>query len=145
MAERSVVTWEFAVEWGNPYTEPPNGLPRVAARVQLAAPRGAGAPDIPPDIERTWRDLNAAYEAQQPPDEPPRWPWCIAVYIVDRTRRQMSPEGKFRKRRGNLIRRMKRRFPLVAEEMIRAELERQPDYYGLTPEQARSWTLEGES
>ena len=145
MAERSVVTWEFAVEWGNPYTDPPSGGPRVAARVQVAAPRGAGAPHIPPDIERTWLELNAAYIAQQPSDELPRWPWFIAIYAVDRARRQMSLEGKFRKRRGNLVRRVKRRYPVVAEEMIRAELERRPDYYGLTPEQARSWTLEGES
>jgi hypothetical protein len=119
-------------------------MPRVAARAEVTAPRRAGAPEVPPEIERAWRDLNAAYASSLAPDHPPRWPWFLAVYELDRPRGPISEEAKLRKRRGNLIRRMRRRFPLAAEAMIRAELERRPEYYGLTPEEARAWKFEGE-
>jgi len=138
------VIWEYTVQWGNPYTEPPDGLPRVLARVQVSAPRGAGAPDVPAEIIRVWSETNAAFVASLPPGAPARWPWCVYVSAIQQAQRQVSDETRFRRRRQNLIRRMRRRYPLLAEQMIREAFERKPEYYGLTLDEARNWLGEKE-
>jgi len=133
------VIWEYTVQWGNPYTEPPEGLSRVLARVQVPAPRGAGAPDVPAEIERVWSEANAAFAANLPSGTPAMWPWDIYVSVINPAQRQASDEARFRRRRQNLVRRMRRRYPLFAEQMIREALERKPEYYGLTVDEARNW------
>jgi hypothetical protein len=136
--------WEYTVEWGNPYTEPPDGLPRVLARVQVSAPCGAGAPDVPAEIDRVWLEANAAFVASLPPGTPAKWPWCVYVSAIHQSQRQVSDETKFRRRRQNLMRRIRRRYPLFAEQMIREALERKPEYYGLTLDEVRNWIGEKE-
>jgi hypothetical protein len=132
--------WEYSVQWLDPYTDPPNGLSRILAEARIAVPRGTGAPPIPADIERVWREANASFVSSLPPGEPPRWPWKVVVSLI-RKRRQVSEEGRYKLRRGNAIRRIRRQYPLIAEEMIRQEFLRNPQYYGLTEDEARSWTL----
>jgi hypothetical protein len=139
------VIWEYTVQWGNPYTEPPDGLPRVLARVQVSAPHGAGAPDVPDEIGRVWSEANAAFVASLPSGTPATWPWGIYVSVIDPAQRQASDEARFRRRRQNLIRRIRRRYPMFAEQMIREALERNPAYYGLTLDEVRQWSSEKES
>jgi len=139
------VIWEYTVQWGNPYTEPPDGLPRLLARVQVSASRGAGAPSVPAEIDRVWSEANAAFVASLPPGTPVKWPWSVYVSVTEQARRQVSDEARFRRRRQNLVRRIRRRYPLFAEQMIREALERKPEYYGLTLDEVRNWIGEVET
>ena len=136
-----VLAWEYSVRWGNPYTEPPDGMPRVLMTVSVPPNPGGSAPGIPDEIERVWREANAAFVASLPPGEPPRWPWSVCVGDILPPPRQISDEARFRLRRKRLERRMLRRYPLFAEQFMREQLCRKPGYYGLTPEQARTWRI----
>ena len=55
--------------------------------------------------------------------------------------RKLSDEAKYRIRRKRLVRRITRKYPLFADQFIRDALLLKPEYYGLTPEQARTWTV----
>lgn len=136
-----VIAWEYSVRWGNPYTEPPDGMPRVLLTVQVPPSPGGGAPGAPPEIDRVWREANAAFVASLPPGSPVKWPWSVCLHDVLPPPRQLSDEAKFRLRRMRLERRMLRKYPMFAEQFVREMLLRKPDYYGLTPEQARSWRI----
>jgi hypothetical protein len=143
MTHEDPVVWEFLVHWGNPYTEPPDGQPRVIARMRVAMPRDAGAPETPPEIIRAWETANRTFVERFASGDRPRWPYFIAVSRVQEVRRRQSDRAKYGRRLAYLIRRMQKRYPLVAETMIRAALEQKPEYYGMTVEEARRWTLGG--
>lgn len=145
MKRDDTTVWEFVVHWGNPYSDPPEGVERVIARTRITTPRGAGAPPIPDEILHRWHEANRAFAERLPIGDAPRWPWSISVSEVQKTRRTLSDRAKHRRRLAALVRRMQRRFPLVAETMIRAVLEQKPAYYGLTLEQARQWRLEDDA
>jgi hypothetical protein len=143
MKRDELTIWEFLVHWGDPFTDPPDGQPRVIARTRVTVPRDAGAPEPPPDILHAWEAANRAFVERFAPSDRPRWPWFIAVSRVQETRRRQSDRAKYARRLTYLVRRMEKRYPLVAETMIRAALMQKPDYYGMTAEEARRWTLGG--
>jgi hypothetical protein len=144
MTRDKTTLWEFVVEWANPFTDPPDGQPRVVARTRVAVPRDAGAPETPSDILRAWETANRTFVERLAPGERPRWPYSIAVSRVELTVRRQSDRAKYGRRLAYLVRRMRRRYPMVAEEMIRAALEQKPEYYGMTLEEARRFRLGGE-
>ncbi len=55
--------------------------------------------------------------------------------------RRLPEETKHRIRRQRLERRIARRYPMFAEQIVREELARKPAYFGLTIEQAQAWAL----
>ena len=57
---------------------------------------------------------------------------CFEIVDTGKPRRQLSLETKQRIRRRNLERRVRRRWPLFAEEFIAEALRRKPDYYGVS-------------
>lgn len=144
MTRDETTLWEFVVEWGNPFTEPPAGQSRVIARRRVAVPRDAGAPETPHDILRAWETANRTFVERLAPVDRPRWPWVIAVARVRESVRRQSDRAKYGRRLAYLVRRMRRRYPMVAEEMIRAALEQKPEYYGMTLDEARRFRLGGE-
>jgi len=143
MRRDETTVWEFLVHWLDPFTEPPNGQPRVIAWTRVAVPRDAGAPEKPPEIVRAWETANRAFVEQLDSDDRPRWPYVIAVSRVQETQRRQSDRAKYGRRLAYLVRRMQKRYPLVAETMIRAALEQKPEYYGMTADEARRWTFGG--
>jgi hypothetical protein len=113
-------------------------------RTRITVPRDAGAPETPADILRAWERANRTFVERLASGDRPRWPYVIAVARVQDTRRRQSDRAKYGRRLASLVRRMRRRYPMVAEMMIRAALEQKPEYYGMTLDEARRWTLGGE-
>lgn len=103
------------VEWSNPYTEPPDGMPRRLAEWKVIDWRHAqdrAAPD----------DLSALALAV------PGYALCWSM--IDRPkRRRWSKERKARERKRRLRKRMEDKYPMFAEEFIEQELEERPAYF----------------
>ena len=107
----------FAIKWGNPYTNPPEGMPRelmAATRLQESTR------DIPPEIQEALETLAR-----------PGSGWNLFVGIDEdaRPRRRLSPQAKGRIRRKSLERRVRRAAPLFADRIIAEEIAGNPKYF----------------
>lgn len=102
--------WRCQLAWGNPYTAPPPGTPRIRMAVLCDRPH-----PIPDEILQAWIPGDG---------------WAVHwVMIEQRPIRRWSQEARARVRRGNLRKRMEKNFPLFAEDFIAAELAARPSYY----------------
>lgn len=108
------VVWQ--IEWGNPYTQPPAGEPRVLAMQIL--PRGVQ----PKLLEKLFplQTIGGGYSI------------CWKGLLDRKPPRKLSTEAKQKIRRGNLKRRAQHHAPLFAEQYIAEELAARPDYFGGT-------------
>jgi len=108
----------YRLAWGNPYTQPPDNLPRV-----VATEIGRRGPDGFPGI--------AALCAASP-----RFGlgsgYSVHFYgaIDEKPPRRLSGEARQSIRRKALRRRQERNNPLFAEVAIEAAQARNPEYYG---------------
>lgn len=106
----------FRVEWNNPYTEPPDGAPRILAEIFL------------PD----------AVDGKPPPEiraipVTPGGGYSLSIRAISPPSRQLPVQTLARVRRKRLERRVRAKTPLFADEFIAGELARKPDYYaGIT-------------
>lgn len=98
----------FEVAWGNPYTTPPNGKPRVLGRV-ICDPS-----QLPFDSSKL-----IGYSLV----------FISRVGVIDKPRREWTPERKAAMRRRNLERRAEKKAPLFAADIVANELARRPDYF----------------
>lgn len=100
------------IEWGNPYTEPPDGAPRVLA------------------------EIFTDYSTSPPglPECTPGGGYCHTVRRLDPpSGRALNQQQLAHVRRARLERRIQQRAPLFAEELVASEMERKPAYYaGIT-------------
>ncbi len=111
----NVVGHVWQVQWGNPQTTPPAGMPRVLAEVFVPAPHGMGA-RRPAEIDSVPRP--AGYTVYVGALMPPLVP--------------LSPERLARLRRQRLEARVRGRTPMFADELIERALAAKPDYYAGT-------------
>jgi len=107
------------LQWANPYTEPPDGGPRVLAEVFVPAERlGQGAPPCPEEIA----SLHV-----------PGSGYVVCIAYVDELVREMSVEGKALIRRKRLRRRLETKYPMFADKFYEEDIEKKPEYYqGIT-------------
>lgn len=104
----------YQLAWSNPYTEPPEGRPRILAEIFVPAEHpGAGAPGAPREI--------AEY--------PRRAGYTMFVSGIEGMPRQLAPEQRGRIRRQRLEKREGKRFPLFAEQFVQEELTAKPQYF----------------
>src|SRR5207244_5716563 len=93
----------FAIKWGNPYTNPPEGMPRelIAMTRMQESTR-----DIPPEI------LQAVQTVAQPGSG-----WALSIGIDEdaKPKRRLSPQAKGSIRRKSLESRARKKTPLVAD------------------------------
>ena len=103
----------YSVAWRNPYTQPPEGGPRVIAA--MLVPRGQPAPE---ELQQLLREKGLGSG------------WCLCwELITQKPVRRWSQEARARVRKLNLRRRIEKRFPLFAEDFIAAEIASRPSYY----------------
>ena len=111
-----IQTWQCRLIWGNPYTAPPDGQPRIIMTVPCDGPH-----PIPENIMALCRP-GGPY--------PPGSGWTIGWHRDDpRPIRRWSKEARARVRQTNLRRRIETKFPLFAEDFIAEELARRPLYF----------------
>ena len=107
----------FAIKWGNPYTNPPEGMPpelMTITRMQESTR------DIPPEIRQLLETVAR-----------PGSGWALTVGIDEdaRSRRRLSPQVKASIRRKSLERRVRKAAPLFADRIIADELAASPNYF----------------
>lgn len=98
----------YSLVWRLPHRPPPG--PKVLKA--MLVPRGEPCPE---EILALWK-----------PGDGYAVTWEL---VTQRPIRRWSREAKAKARRRNLQRRMERKYPLLADMFIRAELERRPGYY----------------
>ncbi len=111
----NVVGHVWQVQWGNPQTPLPAGMPRVLAEVFVPAPHETGA-RRPAAIDTVTRP--SGYTVYCGAVMPPLVP--------------LSPERLARLRRQRLEARVQRKTPMFAAEMIERGLAAKPAYYAGT-------------
>jgi hypothetical protein len=106
--------WTWQIKWGNPYTEPPYGQPRV--RYSVTRPVKSAHP-VPAIIDRALRIIGLGQG------------WCLSCGPQMPEPKRLSPEAKGKMRRRNLERRMEKTAPMFASDLIQIELQTNPEYY----------------
>lgn len=124
------------IQWNNPYTKPPEGMPRVLAEFFFPSddPRARICPDEVMEYYNHHNLFGSGYDIHwQSVSAPPK--------II-------SQENLSSIRKKRLERRVKKKYPLFAEQFIAEEIEAKHDYYsGITDsqiEQRRASVLEEE-
>ena len=109
-----MIKWRCSLAWRRgPGSEPPDGMPRVLLAVLCDSPH-----PVPPEIDALWREMG------------PGSGWSVGWQMMEqRPIKRWSREAKAKVRQSNLRRRMEKKFPLLAEQFIAAELSARPDYY----------------
>ena len=107
----------FAIRWGNPYTNPPEGMPRelmAITRMQVSTR------DIPPEIQQLLENVAR-----------PGSGWGLTVGIDEdaRPKRRLSPQARASIRRKSLERRVRKKAPLLADSIIADEIAANPNYF----------------
>ena len=102
----------ISTRWGNPYTTPPDDLPRIlwAATIFDHAD------------ERQIR-------AEHAPDTTPGDVWSPCWTAFPKPIKRWAPERKAATRRANLRKRLDKKAPLFADQLFADELARRPDYF----------------
>src|SRR4029453_16285042 len=108
---------QFAIRWSNPYTNPPEGMPRelMATTCVQESPR-----HLPVGILQMLDTLARPGFG---------WGLCIGIDEDARPRRRLSLEAKGRIRRKSLERRIRKKAPLFADGIITEELAANPKYF----------------
>lgn len=122
-----VVGFYYVIQWHSPYTQPPDGKPRVIFEwFETAEHRSERMMSGDYHLPRAVLEVN----------EPGYGLWVDTIEVPHPPRRQ-EQLASIRRRR--MERRMREKYPLFAEEFIQQELARKPDYYaGVTdPETQR--------
>jgi hypothetical protein len=97
------------IEWSNPYTDPPNGAPRILAEVFTLG-------RTPP---QEYLDLPVSLGGG----------YCRASAHASPPGRQLPAESLAGVRQKRLARRVRKKAPLFADELICQEMQAKPDYY----------------
>jgi hypothetical protein len=107
----------FAIKWGNPCTNPPEGMPRelIAVTHMQESTR-----DIPLEISE-------ALETVARPGS--GWALCSGIDEDARPKRRLSLQAKGSIRRKALERRVRKKAPLFADLIIADELTANPSYF----------------
>lgn len=100
--------WRCSLAWRNPYKAAPG--PRVLAAVLCDAPH-----PVPREVLDLWVPGSGYSIGWQ----------CIEQRPI----RRWSQAAKSKVRKGNLRKRIEKKFPLFAADFIAAELAARPDYY----------------
>ncbi len=115
----------FAINWGNPQTNPPEGMPRELMEITRMQ---ESTRDIPPEI------LQALETVARPGSG---WGIFIGIDEDARPRRRLSLQAKASIRRKALERRVRRLAPLFADRIIADELAANPRYFNPVEDESR--------
>jgi hypothetical protein len=123
-SEMTHVGFKYTITWSNPYRQPPDGQPRTKhvlyeTLAQREERRRQGDTSTPP---KWFNDLHTIGDG-----------YCISITAICTPTRQISAEALASVRRMRLERRMRKKYPLFADQMIQEELAAKPDFYaGIT-------------
>lgn len=115
MSDSRVGVW--AIVWSNPHKPRPEGQPEVFLELRTPLAKGQGAGAMPAEIQDCYDELSP-------------YGYAVCWWTEGGVTRRLSLETKQKIRRGNLRKRLDRRWPMFAEDLYREALARKPEYYG---------------
>ena len=107
----------FAIKWGNPYKNPPEGMPRELIAITRMQ---ESTRDIPPEIIQLLETVARPNSG---------WSLCVGIDEDARPKRRLSQKAKANIRRKALERRVRKAAPLFADRIIADELAAKPNYF----------------
>ena len=107
----------FAIKWGNPSTNPSEGMPRELMEITRMQ---ESTRNIPPEI------VEALETVARPGSG---WALCIGIDEDAKPKRRLSLQAKGSIRRKALERRVRKKAPLFADHIIAAELAANSRYF----------------
>jgi hypothetical protein len=107
----------FAIRWGNPYTNPPEGMSRELMAITRMQ---ESTRDIPLEIQQLLENLARPGSG---------WGLCIGIDEDARPKRQLSLQAKGSIRRKSLEWRVRKKAPLFADRIIADEIAANPNYF----------------
>ena len=108
-----VVGFLYRLEWANPYTDPPGGMPRVMAEIFLKSENGEGA-----RIPQMMMELHE-----------PGCGFCVSVRAIRPPKKGFTPEALASVRQKRLRRRLEKKYPLFADQMFDEAINERPAYF----------------
>lgn len=110
----------WTIQWHNPHTDPPEGKPRVLAEWFF------------PNGHQHLRQCPPELQAMTTPGDGYRLCWSAVEALPKK-----QPKDKLAlTRQKRLRRRMEKKYPLFAEMMVEAEMEKRPSFYAGETDQA---------
>jgi organic hydroperoxide reductase OsmC/OhrA len=104
----------YSIEWSNPYTEPPVGMPRERARYFAPVQKEGEGARVPEELKALGMTGSG---------------YSITIRAVLEPMKVKTEEELAKSRQKRLKRRMKKETPLFMEHFEKVELERNPKYY----------------
>jgi len=105
----------FRVEWFNPYTKPPDGRPRLLA--EMSAEKSHPVPKEMQEFSKVHAPIGSGYSLGIT---------CLTPRMKER---EWSTERKAINRRRLMENRVNKKAPLFAEDLIREEIAKKPEYF----------------
>ncbi len=116
----------YKIEYSNPYSDPPGGLPRVLAEIFVPACNGQAARPVS--------------EVPEIADYPCPRGYTVTIAGIEGVGRQLTPDQRAIRRRKQLERRERAKHPLFADQFIEEKLAANPELYaGCSPEDAMAY------
>ena len=112
--QRKHLPLTYSIQWGNPYTSPPNAQPRTLISVQQT---GAIRSAVPTAVQIVLDRVGFGSG------------WALAVHVQPTVARKFKPETKAKIRQNNLRKRAQAKAPLFADHIIAHALATKPAYY----------------
>lgn len=110
--------FHLTVQWNNPYSQPPDGKPRILAEHFVLQQGDHGCPPPPPHLLQVIEQaggLGCGYS--------------IYIRHIKPPARQLSDAAKGSIRRKRLEKRVTSKYPMFASEFIRLEIAKRPEYF----------------
>lgn len=113
----------LSIQWGNRYTQPPKGSPRVLWSKRVL-----------------WSGVEIETIAEPVYEQLGCYPGCgymLCCSVETQSGKPWSKETKGRVRKQRLKKRLDAKFPLLAEQLYAIELKKRPAYFRGADQQAR--------
>jgi hypothetical protein len=131
------VGYKYSIEWGNPYTEPPNGIRLQAEMFETLQQRSIRMKTGDSAVPKCFASKHVLGDG-----------YFVSLQPISLPAHRLSQSGISKLRKSRAKNRFEKKYPLFADQFLAEELNRRPDYYaGFNPvdlEIARNEAIQSE-
>ncbi|MBN1535218.1 MAG: hypothetical protein JW908_00695 [Anaerolineales bacterium] len=113
------IGYHYTLQWGNPYTDPPEGKPRVIAEmfetIKQRKNRVANGDEYFPRQLSALHTLGDGYGCH--------------ISAVSTPHKKLPKDTLAEVRKKRIKRRMQKKYPMLADILVAEEMEKKPEYY----------------
>ena len=125
------VGFHYTIQWASPYSDPPGGLPKIMAEMYETLDQrehrreiGEYGNGVPPSFSALHK-IGDGY--------------CVCITSVSTPSKPYSQKTLASVRLKRITRRLSKKYPLIADELIADEIKKKPEYFsGITDEKIKA-------